>query len=225
MGVNRMPMLATAGIHTFFNGPESFTPDDRYYLGEAPELARLLGGGRLQLDRHRLVRRRRHGAGAVDRTTASRPSTSGRSTSAARSRSRRTAATSRSASPRRSACSMPTISPTARWRPRAASAARRCTSTCKARGAVFGEVAGWERANWFASDGQEREYRYSWKRQNWFDNQRDEHLAVRNGVGLFDMTSFGKIRVEGRDALRLPAAALRQRHRRAGRAASSTRRC
>ncbi len=38
MGVNRMPMLASAGIHTFFNGPESFTPDDRYYLGEAPEL-------------------------------------------------------------------------------------------------------------------------------------------------------------------------------------------
>ena len=49
----------------------------------------------------------------------------------------------------------------------------------KARGAVFGEVAGWERANWFARDGQEREYRYSWKRQNWFDNQRDEHLAVQ----------------------------------------------
>ena len=72
----------------------------------------------------------------------------------------------------------------------------------KARGAVFGEVAGWERANWFARDGQEREYRYSWKRQNWFDNQREEHLAVRNGVGLFDMTSFGKIKVEGRDALR-----------------------
>ena len=30
-------MLAEAGIHTFFNGPESFTPDDRYLLGEAPE--------------------------------------------------------------------------------------------------------------------------------------------------------------------------------------------
>ena len=36
--IDRMPMLAEAGIHTFFNGPESFTPDDRYYLGEAPEL-------------------------------------------------------------------------------------------------------------------------------------------------------------------------------------------
>jgi glycine/D-amino acid oxidase-like deaminating enzyme len=38
MANRRMPMFETAGIHTFFNGPESFTPDDRYYLGEAPEL-------------------------------------------------------------------------------------------------------------------------------------------------------------------------------------------
>ncbi len=37
--VARLPILETAGIHTFFNGPESFTPDDRYLLGEAPELA------------------------------------------------------------------------------------------------------------------------------------------------------------------------------------------
>ena len=36
--INRMPMLETAGIHTFFNGPESFTPDDAYHLGDAPEL-------------------------------------------------------------------------------------------------------------------------------------------------------------------------------------------
>jgi len=66
-----------------------------------------------------------------------------------------------------------------------------------ARGAVFGEVAGWERANWFAHAGQEPAYRYGWGRANWFDNQRAEHMAVRTGVGLFDMTSFGKIRVEG----------------------------
>ncbi len=37
--MNRMPLFQSAGIHTFFNGPESFTPDDRYYLGPAPELA------------------------------------------------------------------------------------------------------------------------------------------------------------------------------------------
>ncbi|MGB0438772.1 MAG: glycine cleavage T C-terminal barrel domain-containing protein, partial [Paracoccaceae bacterium] len=70
----------------------------------------------------------------------------------------------------------------------------------KSAGAVFGEVAGWERANWFAKPGQDAEYKYDWKGQNWFDNHRDEHMAVRTGVGLFDMTSFGKIRVEGRDA-------------------------
>ena len=38
MAVNRIPMLGEAGIHTFFNGPESFTPDDAYHLGLAPEL-------------------------------------------------------------------------------------------------------------------------------------------------------------------------------------------
>ena len=64
--VNRLPLLATAGIHTFFNGPESFTPDDRYYLGEAPGDQRLLGCCRLQFHRHRLVRRRGLCAGAVD---------------------------------------------------------------------------------------------------------------------------------------------------------------
>ena len=70
----------------------------------------------------------------------------------------------------------------------------------KARGAVFGESSGWERANWFADTGQNAEYEYSWKRQNWFENAAREHTAIRQNVGIFDMTSFGKIRVEGRDA-------------------------
>ncbi|MDP5369792.1 MAG: aminomethyltransferase family protein, partial [Paracoccaceae bacterium] len=67
-------------------------------------------------------------------------------------------------------------------------------------GAVFGEMAGWERANWFARPDQKPEYAHSWGKQNWFENQKAEHMAVREGVGLFDMTSFGKIRVEGRDS-------------------------
>jgi 4-methylaminobutanoate oxidase (formaldehyde-forming) len=67
-------------------------------------------------------------------------------------------------------------------------------------GAVMGESAGWERANWFADEGQKREYEYSWKRQNWFENSAAEHRAVRENVGMYDMSSFGKIRVEGPDA-------------------------
>lgn len=70
----------------------------------------------------------------------------------------------------------------------------------EAQGAVFGEIGGWERANWFAKSGQKREYDYSWGRQNWFENTAEEHRAIRTGVGMYDMSSFGKIRVEGRDA-------------------------
>ncbi|MEM6945558.1 MAG: glycine cleavage T C-terminal barrel domain-containing protein, partial [Pseudomonadota bacterium] len=70
----------------------------------------------------------------------------------------------------------------------------------EARGAVFGEIAGWERANWYATPGQEREYVYSWDRQNWFPNAAAEHRAIRENIGVYDMSSFGKLRVEGRDA-------------------------
>ncbi len=200
MGVNRMPMLGTAGIHTFFNGPESFTPDDRYYLGEAPELggywvaagynsigivssggagmalAQWINDGEAPFDLWEVDIRRAQPFQKNRRYLKERVSET-LGLLYADHFPYRQMATSRNV--RRSPIH----------------------EHLKARGAVFGEVAGWERANWFAKEGQEREYRYSWKRQNWFDNQRDEHLAVRNNVGLFDMTSFGKIRIEGRDAL------------------------
>ena len=48
--------------------------------------------------------------------------------------------------------------------------------------------------------GKTAAYEYSWKRQNWFDYSAAEHLAVRQSVGLFDMSSFGKIKLVGRDA-------------------------
>lgn len=199
MGVNRMPMLETAGIHTFFNGPESFTPDDRYYLGEAPELAGYWvaagynsigivssGGAGMALAQWIADGEPPFDLWEVDIRRAQ-PFQKNR-----RYLKERVTETLgllyADHFPYRQMAS--------------ARGVRRSPlhEHLKARGAVFGETAGWERANWFAREGQEREYRYSWKRQNWFDNQREEHLAVRNGVGLFDMTSFGKIRVEGRDA-------------------------
>jgi len=197
--VNRMPILGTAGIHTFFNGPESFTPDDRYYLGEAPEL----GGYWVAAGYNSIGIVSSGGAGfalaqwmndgeppfdlwEVDIRRAQ-PFQKNRAYLKERVSETlgllyadhfpyRQMETSRGV--RRSPVH----------------------EHLKAQGAVFGEVAGWERANWFANAGQERQYRYSWQRQNWFENQRAEHMAVREGAGLFDMTSFGKIRVEGRDA-------------------------
>ena len=71
-----------------------------------------------------------------------------------------------------------------------------------ARGACFGEVAGFERANWFAPAGVAAEYRYSYGRQNWFEYSAAEHVAVRERVGLFDQSSFAKFAVVGPDAER-----------------------
>ncbi len=197
--MNRMPLFQTAGIHTFFNGPESFTPDDRYYLGEAPEvkgywiaagynsigivssggagqaLAHWITEGEPPFDLWEVDIRRAQPFQKNRRYLKERVSET-LGLLYADHFPYRQVVTSRGV--RRSPIH----------------------EHLKARGAVFGEVAGWERANWFAKEGQEREYRYSWKRQNWFDNQRAEHMAVREAAGLFDMTSFGKIRVEGRDA-------------------------
>ncbi|WP_445680728.1 GcvT family protein [Radicibacter daui] len=198
--IARMPLLTQTGIHTFFNGPESFTPDGRYYLGEAPELKGYWvaagynsigivssGGAGMALAHWMNDGEAPFDLWEVDIRRAQ-PFQKNRSYLQARVKETlgllyadhfpyRQMATARGV--RRSPLH----------------------AQLKARGAVFGELAGWERANWFALPGGETEYRYSWKRQNWFENSRAEHLALRQGVGLLDMSSFGKIRVEGRDAL------------------------
>jgi 4-methylaminobutanoate oxidase (formaldehyde-forming) len=69
-------------------------------------------------------------------------------------------------------------------------------------GACFGVVAGWERANWFAPPGTPAVYEYSWGRQNWFEYSAAEHMAVREGVGVYDLSSMAKFLVQGRDALK-----------------------
>ena len=67
-------------------------------------------------------------------------------------------------------------------------------------GACFSMAAGWERADWFAPEGVEPKHEYSWHRQNWFPYQAEEHMAVRDGVGMYDLSSMGKFLVQGRDA-------------------------
>lgn len=198
--INRFPLLAETGIHTFFNGPESFTPDDRYYLGETPQLKNFwvacgynsvgiqsAGGAGMALAQWMNDGEPPFDLWDVD-VRRVQPFQANRSYLYNRTKETlgllyadhfpyRQMATARGV--RRSPLH----------------------EHLQQRGAVFGELAGWERANWFAKKDQPRRYEYSWKRQNWFDNQREEHLAVRENAGLFDMSSFGKIRIEGRDAL------------------------
>ena len=69
-----------------------------------------------------------------------------------------------------------------------------------ASGAAFSQAAGWERADWFAPKGVQAVHQYSWDKPNWFQYQGEEHLAVRDGVGLYDLSSMGKFLIQGRDA-------------------------
>ncbi len=72
----------------------------------------------------------------------------------------------------------------------------------RVRGACFGEVAGHERANWFAPEGVAPEYEYSFGRQNWHDYAASEHRAFREGVGIIDLSSFAVFEVRGPRACR-----------------------
>ncbi|MCP4470216.1 MAG: FAD-dependent oxidoreductase [Gammaproteobacteria bacterium] len=69
--------------------------------------------------------------------------------------------------------------------------------------AVFGESAGWERPMWFAPNGVEPRYQYAFGRAPWFTHWENEHHALRNDLGLLDLSPFGKFQVEGPDALAL----------------------
>jgi 4-methylaminobutanoate oxidase (formaldehyde-forming) len=199
MAARRVPLLRDLGIQLFFNGPESFTPDDRYILGEAPGLDGYFvaagfnsvgfqsggGAGRevanwivdghpsmdlWEVDIRRFMPFQGNRRYLHDRTT----ETLG-------------------------------LLYDLHWPFRQVETARGVRRTpfhdrVAARGACFGELAGWERANWYAPPGVEPRYAYSYGRQNWFPFSAAEHRAVREGVGIFDQTSFGKILVQGRDA-------------------------
>ncbi len=198
--INRFPLLKEVGIHTFFNGPESFTPDDKYYLGEVPELkgywvacgynsvgivssggagmvlAKWITDGFPPFDIWDVDIRRVHYFQKNRKYLKTRVSETLGLLYADHFPHRQM-----------KTCRGIKKSP--------------IHELLKKRGAVFGESAGYERANWFAFKNQKAEYTYSWKRQNWFENQKVEHLAIRNNVGLFDMSSFGKIIITGKEAL------------------------
>ncbi|MDE2385003.1 MAG: GcvT family protein [Alphaproteobacteria bacterium] len=198
--IGRVPLLETAGIQLFFNGPESFTPDDRYYLGEAPELKNLYvatgfnsigiqssGGAGLVLsqwiknghppmdvngiDIRRIHPFQSNKTYVRDRVTESLG-----------------------------------LLYAMHWPYRQVETARGVRRSpfhpyTDKLGAVFGEVNGWERPNWYALPGMKREYEYSYGRQNWFPCAQAEADALKNDVVFFDQSSFAKYDVRGKDAV------------------------
>jgi glycine cleavage system aminomethyltransferase T/glycine/D-amino acid oxidase-like deaminating enzyme len=199
LAARRVPILGTVGIRLFFNGPESFTPDDRPILGEAPELA----GYWVAAGFNSLGLRSAGGAGRdlADWIVAGEPPMDlwevdiRRFAPFAGNRRYLHARTIETVG----------LLYAPHWPFRQVESARGVRKTpfhdrVAAAGACFGELVGMERANWYAPPGVAPRYEYSHSRQNWFPFSAEEHRAVRGAVGLFDESAFGKILVSGPDA-------------------------
>ncbi|MGH6736725.1 MAG: GcvT family protein [Methyloceanibacter sp.] len=201
LAIGRVPAMETAGIKEFFNGPESFTPDGNFILGEAPEVRGIFvgagfnafgiasGGGAGMVLAEWIAKGeppydlwpvdiRRFGRNHLD-------------TNWVRTRTLEAYAKHY----------------TMAWpfeEYRSGRPLRRSPlyDKLKAQGASFGEKLGWERPNWFAdlAAGERPEDIYSYERQNWFDAVGREHSAARERVAVFDQTSFAKFLLAGRDA-------------------------
>ncbi len=202
LAIGRVPALRDIGVNQLTNGPESFTPDGNFILGEAPELKNFFvgagfnafgiaagGGAGMALAEwvHRgvapydlwIVDIRRFGYPHRDIEWV---------------RARTLEAYSKHY--------------TMAWPHEENQSVRNCRqSPLYARlleqGACFGEKLGWERPNWFAdkSIGETASDVYTYGRQNWFNAVGREHLAARNAAVIFDQTSFAKFLVSGRDSL------------------------
>ena len=198
--MKRFPALERAGIQKFFCGPESFTPDVRYHLGEAPELKNCFVAAGLNSIGLQ-------SAGGVGKVTAEwirdgRPPVDLWEVDVRRNmpfqRNRRYLQSRVGES---LGLLYATHYPYRQYETARGVRKAAIHDRLRAAGACHGEAYGWERPNWYAPAGVEPVYDYSYGRQNWFEHSAAEHRAVREGVALFDQSSFAKFRFEGRDTL------------------------
>jgi 4-methylaminobutanoate oxidase (formaldehyde-forming) len=200
--MRRVPALQHAGIQKFFCGPESFTPDVRYHLGESAEIkgcfvAAGLNSIGLQ------------SAGGIGKVVSEwiRDGHPPVDLWEVDIRRNMPFQINRKYLRARVAESLGLLYAT-HWPFRQYESARGVRKSAvhdrlAAAGACFGEAFGWERPNWYAPPGTLPHYEYSYGRQNWFEHSAREHRAVREAVGLFDQSSFAKFRLEGADAVRV----------------------
>ncbi|MGO4739829.1 FAD-dependent oxidoreductase [Bosea sp. 2KB_26] len=197
--LQRVPALETAQIKTFLNGPESFTPDNNFLLGEAPEVAGIYVGAGF----NSMGIASAGGAGsALAEWIVAGEATSdlwpvdirrfanfNNNPAWLKDRIKETLGLH---------YAMP-------WPNRELDTARPFRRSplyerLAAKQAVFGSRMGWERANYFARTEDERTIRYSFGQQNWFETVAAEHRACREAAGLVDMSSFAKFLLQGPQA-------------------------
>jgi len=200
--MKRLPALERAGIQKFFCGPESFTPDVRYHLGEAPELKNCFVAAGLNSIGLQ-------SAGGVGKVTAEWIRDGQAPMDLWSVDVRRNMPFQRNRQYLQSRVSeslgllYATHFPFRQYETSRGARKSAIHDRLIAAGACHGEAFGWERPNWYAPAGVEPVYEYSYGRQNWFEYSAAEHRAVREGAALFDQSSFAKFRLEGRDATRV----------------------
>ncbi len=201
--MSRVPASFEAGVRKFFCGPESFTPDLRPIVGEAPELKNffvaaglnsigiLTGGGLGRVMAHWII----NGRPDVDVTGMNIDRLHKYQANPEYRRTRTVESLGMVYK-----CHYPTKSAeTARGAKKSAVHERLAKA-----GAYFKDVSGWEGADWYAPEGVEAKVdKLSWGRQNWFPYWQAEHEATRNGVIVMDMSFMAKFLVQGRDAGRV----------------------
>lgn len=199
LALPRVPALETTGIKELINGPESFTPDGNFILGEAPEMANVFvgagfnafgiasgGGAGMALAEWVAKGEPPYDLWPVDIRRFGRPHTDEDWV-----RARTMEAYGKHY--------------TMAWPSEEHSSGRPCRRSplygaLQNSGAVFGEKLGWERPNWFADAGEDAHDIYTFDRPNWHAPVGREHKAAREAAVLFDQTSFAKFILKGPDA-------------------------
>ncbi len=199
LALPRVPKLQETGVKQLINGPESFTPDGNFIIGEAPEMDNVFvgagfnafgiasgGGAGMALAEWVAKGAPPYDLWSADIRRFGRPHTN---TDWVRARTLEAYGKHY----------------TMAWPSEEHSSGRPCRRSplyeaLKSSGAVFGEKLGWERPNWFAEAGEEARDIYTFERPNWHDPVGREHKAAREAAALFDQTSFAKYILKGPDA-------------------------
>jgi len=195
----RLPMLETAGIRKFFSGPESFTPDTQYLLGETPEVNNLFtccgfnsigiassgGAGRVtaewmingymnedlfSLDIKRFQKFHSSKKFIMERVTETLGDLYGM-----------------------------------HWPYKQHNTSRNQRllpyhEELKKEGACFGVSGEYERPMWYARNNEKAEYKYSFDYQNWYPSVEFETKNTITNVGFFELSPFSKYEIKGEQA-------------------------
>ena len=199
LAMKRVPLLENLGVKRLINGPEAFTPDGTFIMGESPEVRKFFvaagfnahgiaaGGGAGKAVAEWIV----HGEPSLDLWAVDIRRFSSHHRSRKFVLDRTTEAYGHHYS-----IAWPDLD----WKSCRGLRRSPLYETLRRQGACYASKQGWERPNWFAPAGVEPVEAMSWGRPSYFEHVGAEHKAAREGVVLFDQTPFSKFELKGRDA-------------------------